>query len=111
MVAILMIPLFLLFLVVLILGWVLGIVLATIIGLFCGPVMFLGNTGLCRDVCCCLCLLIVSPILMAIGAIAGFFTAWAFGGMLVCTKIIDYWSLFGKILCNPEDPNAVDQPG
>ena len=99
-VGILMIPIFPLYLVFLLIVWVLGIAIATVIGFLCGPLMMAGNFASCNaGLICILC-----PILMVVGALAGFFMTLCLGMVMVLKKCGDYWSLVCRILFDPSAP-------
>ena len=100
-----MIPLFPVFLAFLLVIWVLCIAVATIIGFFCGPMMMAVNYVNCGG----LAIAILCPILMVVGALTGFFSAFCLGTVVICSKCAEYWRLVGRIFCNPGSA-ASDQP-
>ena len=77
-----MIPLFPVFLAVLLVIWVLAIGLGVIVGFFCGPAMMAVNYVNCNS-----CMIVVCcPLFMVIGAIVAFFSIFCLGMLIVCSK-------------------------
>ena len=70
-----------------------------VIGFFCGPMMMSVNHVNCNG----LMIVILCPILMVVGALVGFFSAFCFGALIVCSKSAEYIRLIGRIFCHPRD--------
>ena len=93
-----MILLFPIALAVFIVVFVLGVVIATIIGFFCGPMTMMGNQ-VCQN---CLVCIFLCPLLMVVGAIFAFFSALFFGAIMLCSAIGGYMKMVGSALCGSE---------
>jgi hypothetical protein len=72
----------------------LGVVSASIVGFFCGPIAIVSNNSALQNPCCC----VLCPLLMVIGAILGVFGGLGYSFYFCIQLIRAYCLLLASLL-------------
>ena len=72
-----------------------GVVVVTVLGFFCGPVLIIGETERLQGCLGCL----ICPLLLIAGAIMGFFGSLCYGIYIAGQALKEYWRIVLLALC------------